>query len=70
MIGKYFAEIGDTVEVGAQLYEIDPEGKAGAAPAKSEAKKEAPKAEAPKAAEPKKEEAKPAAAAPAPAAPV
>lgn len=33
VIGKYFAEIGDTVEVGAQLYEIDPEGKGGAAPA-------------------------------------
>lgn len=51
VIGKFFAEIGDIVEVGANLYEIDPEAKGGAAPAKEAA----PKAEA--AAEAKKEEA-------------
>ena len=49
IIGKFFAEVGDTIEVGAKLYEIDNEGKApagGAAPAPAKA------TEAPKAAEP------------------
>mmetsp|Transcript_15007 Transcript_15007/g.23241 ORF Transcript_15007/g.23241 Transcript_15007/m.23241 type:complete len:114 (+) Transcript_15007:122-463(+) len=45
VIQEYFAAEGDTVDVGADFYTIDLEGKAGAAAA-------APKKEAPKAAEP------------------
>jgi len=39
VVGKFFAEVGDTVEVGAKLYEIDPEGKGGAVSEKVEAPK-------------------------------
>lgn len=59
VIGKFFAEIGDTVEVGNKFYEIDPEGKEGAS--SGEAKKEEPKKEAEA---PKKEESAPKAEAP------
>ena len=34
VITKYFAEVGDTVEVGAEFLEIDTTAKAGSAPAK------------------------------------
>jgi len=53
VIVKYMADVGDTVEVGADFYVIDPEGKAGSAPAAAtpvaaaEVKKEAPKAATP-----------------------
>jgi len=52
IIVKYMADVGDTVEVGADFYVIDPEGKAGATPAAAapEPKKEAPKAATPAAA--------------------
>lgn len=52
VIVKYMADIGDTVEVGADFYQIDTDGKAGSAPAAAapEAKKEAPKATPPPAA--------------------
>lgn len=58
VIKKYLAGEGDTVEVGADFFEIDPEGKPGAgtaAPKKEEPKAEAPKKEEPKAEAPKKE---------------
>lgn len=33
VITKYFADIGDTVDVGSDFFEIDSDAKAGAAPA-------------------------------------
>jgi 2-oxoglutarate dehydrogenase E2 component (dihydrolipoamide succinyltransferase) len=42
VITKYFAEEGDTVEVGAQFLEIDTEAKGSATPAAAPKKEEAP----------------------------
>lgn len=46
VIQSYFAEVGDTVDVGADFYTIDPEGKAGSAPAAPKAAAAAPEAAA------------------------
>lgn len=54
VIKKYLAAEGDTVEVGADFFEIDTDGKSGG----SASKKEEPKKEEPKKDEPKKEEPK------------
>jgi 2-oxoglutarate dehydrogenase E2 component (dihydrolipoamide succinyltransferase) len=52
VIKKYFASEGDTVQVDANFFEIDTEGKGGAAAPSKPA--EAPKKEAPAPAAPKK----------------
>jgi 2-oxoglutarate dehydrogenase E2 component (dihydrolipoamide succinyltransferase) len=54
VIGKFFANIGDTVEVGKDFYEIDTDAKSGSAPAA--AKKEEPVKAAPAPAVAKKDE--------------
>ena len=40
IIEKYFADVGETIEVGSKLYVYDPEGKPGAAPAQAAKKEE------------------------------
>lgn len=53
VIVKYLADVGETVDVGADFYILDTDGKPGAA-GSAPPKKEAPKAEAPPAAAPPK----------------
>jgi 2-oxoglutarate dehydrogenase E2 component (dihydrolipoamide succinyltransferase) len=58
VIGKFFANIGDTVEVGKDFYEIDTDAKGGSAPTPVAAKKEEPAKAAPAPAAKKEEPAK------------